>query len=90
MNKTLLTTALVSNLLSLLLIQSELSGSGHGAGAFFMLVFIGIIWLIATVILIVIWLENKNNLSNSLINKIIIIFCTPIPMMACHYFFLFP
>ena len=74
MNKTLFTTAIFSNMLSLLLIHSGLSGSGHGAGAFFMLVFIGIIWLFASVILIIV-----------LIKKLIWILCSSKSM---YYFFI--
>jgi len=87
MNKTLFTTAIFSNMLSLLLIHSGLSGSGHGAGAFFMLVFIGIIWLIASVILIIVLIKNNKNLTDSPFNKMVIIFCTPLPIMAYYYFF---
>jgi hypothetical protein len=88
MNKTLFTTAIVSNLLSLLLIHSGLSGSSHGAGAFFMLVYLGIIWLIASVILIIVRFKNNKNLTDSLFNKMIITFCTPLPIIIYYYFFI--
>lgn len=87
MNRFIIKTAIIVNILSLLAIHSGISNTGHGAGAIVVIAFLVLVWLIGNTTLIYFLALTKGQIIKSKVDLITLLFCTPLPIVL--YFSIF-